>query len=29
VNKKQVTVHYNPPMPKGEKSKERMGVLPN
>jgi hypothetical protein len=28
VNKKQVTVHYHLPMPKGERSKEQMGVLP-
>ena len=28
VNKKQVTAHYNLPMPKGEKLKEQMGVLP-
>ena len=28
VNKKQVTVHYNLPMPEGAKSKEQMGVLP-
>ncbi len=28
VNKKQVTVHYNLPIPQGMPSKEQVGVLP-